>query len=65
MSAETSLDFNDGYLQCLSDLKNHISDTFVRIAIEKEFIIPKTKECNKNIGKILDDMYEEYHKPKP
>lgn len=69
MSKETSLDFNDGYLQCLNDLnlfgEIHINSVSEYKTLRDKFIVPKMEEYNKNIGKILDEMYSHYKKQHP
>lgn len=68
MSAETSLDFNDGYLQCLNDLTIFVSaklNTEDYKKVRDEFIMPRIETHNKNIGHILDEMYAEHKKTNP
>lgn len=66
----TSIDFSEGYLKCLEELSSYMKE--VRDGgnpakskeITEHFILPNIEKHHKNIGDVLDDMYEEFHKKK-
>lgn len=63
-----SLDYNDGYLQCLNDLIVFSSAKLSGIDYKKmrdEFVMPRIDTHNKNIGHILDALYNDYKKQNP
>ena len=63
MSAENSIGHNDGYIQCLNDLKD-FANTELNLndykKLRDNFILPNLEKHNNNIGNILHEMYEEY-----
>jgi len=72
MSAHTSIEFHEGFLQCLRQLKmyldvhNHLPPHIViKELIEKDFIPKKTELHTEKIEQIINDMYKAYNKEKP
>lgn len=70
MSTNTSIDFNNGYLQCLADIATYMKEVkdggspATPKEITENFILPKIKEHQKNINIIMDEMFKAYHENK-
>lgn len=69
MSLQTSIDENQGYLECLKDLSTYLKQVEkleggppTQKEIEEHFIKVQKKQCDKNIGKILDELVMEFEK---
>lgn len=64
----SSIDSNEGYIKCLADLSAHLKGKNKAVTLKelnKDFILPKTLECQNNIDTALDGMYQEYLKDHP
>lgn len=64
----TSIDFSEGYLKCLAELSAYMQEVKDSGApattkeITEHFILPKIEEHQQNIGNVLEEMYQAYHK---
>lgn len=64
----TSIDFSEGYLKCLAEISAYMKEVESGGApvqpkeIIEHFILPKIEEHQQNIGNVLEEMYQAYHK---
>ena len=61
-----TIDYHEGYLQCLHDLLHltNGSSELYAVALNEVFLKPAIKIHTDKIGEILEDMYKVYNKDK-